>query len=206
MESHKEKKSRPFIKIFMIIATTLIGLIAIGLLILTVSGYNIFDVAKKYGQNVPVLSTLFEEDQTEMMQTMENRLIELEAEVNDREARIEQLQNQVESKDNELNKANQENTRLENRVDELVLMKEENKRAFSDIIKTYEEMAAKKAAPILSNMNEEEAVRILAEVKPEVLADILAKMEPTKAASFTSLVTASVENTSTTDDDEKAAE
>ncbi|ASV65953.1 hypothetical protein MKX67_10135 [Cytobacillus sp. FSL W7-1323] len=206
MESHKEKRSRPVIKIFMIIATTLIGLIAIGLLILTVSGYNIFEVAKKYGQNVPVLSTLFEEDQTEMMQTMENRLIELEAEVNDREARIEQLQNQVESKDNELNKASQEKTRLENRVDELVLMKEENKRAFSDIIKTYEEMAAKKAAPILSNMNEEEAVRILAEVKPEVLADILAKMEPTKAASFTSLVTASVENTSTTDDDEKAAE
>lgn len=178
----------------MIGAISIIGIIAIVLLILTISGYNIFDMTKKYGQNIPVISSLFQEDQSKKVAEMETQLIEMEAEVKDREARIAQLEGQMKSKDDELKRSQLDNGRLEEEMDELIAMNAENKRAFKDIVRTYETMSPKKAAPILAGMNEQDALRILADVKPDVLASILEKMEADTAAKFTNLLTASLEN------------
>ncbi|MEC1157017.1 MotE family protein [Cytobacillus horneckiae] len=191
---NEKQNSKPLSKFFMIGAISIIGIIAIVLLILTISGYNIFDMTKKYGQNIPVISSLFQEDQSKKVAEMETQLIEMEAEVKDREARIAQLEGQMKSKDDELKRSQLDNGRLEEEMDELIAMNAENKRAFKDIVRTYETMSPKKAALILAGMNEQDALRILADVKPDVLASILEKMEADTAAKFTNLLTASLEN------------
>nr|WP_281064436.1 hypothetical protein [Cytobacillus eiseniae] len=72
-------------------------------------------------------------------------------------------------------------------------MKDENKRAFKDIVKTYETISAKKAAPILAQMTEEEAIQILTNLKSDTLAAIMEKMEPEDAARYTELLTADID-------------
>ena len=71
----------------------------------------------------------------------------------------------------------------------MTAIQEENKRAFREIVKTYETMSAKSAAPIISNMDTSEAVKILTNIKPESLAAIMEKLPAEEAAKYTELLT-----------------
>ena len=46
-------------------------------------------------------------------------------------------------------------------------------------------MSAKKAAPIITRMNDDEALTILSSLKPDILAAMLEKMNATDAAKYT---------------------
>ncbi|MDQ0270227.1 MotE family protein [Cytobacillus purgationiresistens] len=196
-EEQEKKKGNLLQKTLMIGIFSLFGIIAIVLLISTILGFNIFEATKKYGQNIPIISAIFQEDQTKVIAAMEEQMLELEAEVKDREAFISQLEGQLENKDKDLKRSQLEKDRLDGEINELLAIKNDNKRAFKDIVKTYEAMSPKKAAPILAGMNEEDAIRILSEIKPNTLAGILEKMDPNVAAKYTNLLTASLENNQT---------
>ena len=62
------------------------------------------------------------------------------------------------------------------------LQQDENRRAFKDIIRTYESMSPKKAAQIITVLEEEEAIKVLSNIKADTLSAILEKMEPASAA------------------------
>lgn len=187
-ETPKTSRFQWFIYAFLI--PILFG-ITVALLIFTISGNNIFDTAKEYSRKVPFLAALF--DDTKSQEIMEEQLISLRAEVKDREARISQLESELDSKVLEIERAGLEKHRLEEEISELTAIKEENKRAFKDIIKTYESISAKKAAPILTEMKDEEAVKILSTVNSDTLAAIMEKMKPEDAARYTALLTAAKE-------------
>jgi flagellar motility protein MotE (MotC chaperone) len=82
-----------------------------------------------------------------------------------------------------------EKDRLLQEIDDLQAIQAENKRAFKDIVRTYETLSAKKAAPIITKMTNDEALKILTNIKAETLAGILENMQPEDAAKYTQLLT-----------------
>ncbi|KAB2337511.1 hypothetical protein F7731_07855 [Cytobacillus depressus] len=193
IEEKDAQKTSRFQGFIYIILIPLLFAITVVLIVMTILGVNIFEVAKEYGQKVPFVSSMSNEENPKSIEVLESKMIDLEAEIKDREAKITKLESQLESKDEEITQIQLEMERLEGEIIELTAMKEENKRAFKDIIKTYETISAKKAAPILSQMGEEEALRILSSIKSDTLAAIMEKMAPEDAARYTELLTTSDE-------------
>lgn len=194
MEEQEPNKATKFQKFLYWFLIPLLFTATVGLVAMTVLGFNVFEMSKQIGQKVPFVSSLFDEGTDKKMEEIEKKVIDLEADIKDREARITQLEKQLTGKDQEMERAQLEKDRLKAEIEELRAIRDENKRAFKDIVKTYETISAKKAAPIIAEMNENEAVKILANVKPATLAAIMENMEPQKAAKMTALLTAAKES------------
>jgi flagellar motility protein MotE (MotC chaperone) len=193
-EEKEDKKVNKFQWfIFTGLIPTLFAMLIV-LIVLTFAGINVFEKAKEYGQKVPFISSLIETDAAPSIQEWEANMIELEGEIKDREAQLEQLQTELDGKDKEVERAKLEIEQLEIQINELMAIQEENKRAFKDIVKTYESMSAKKAAPIIAQMQEQEAVKILSNLTADSLAAVLENLEPDKAAKFTELLTNETSN------------
>lgn len=169
-----------FIPILVIIAAILI--------VSMVAGVNVFEKAKEVGGNIPVVSKFTGESSAKQIEKYESKIVELEGQVRDRETLISQLETKVENQEEQINELQLAKKQTEQSNEELEAMQAENKRAFKDIVRTYETMSAKRAAPILSEMKSEEALQILASIKADALADILEKMEPKEAARFTEML------------------
>lgn len=196
IEEKESKKSSRIQGFIFVVIIPLLFAITVALIAMTLLGYNVFEITKEYSQKIPFASTIFNDDKTQSVEGFENKVIDLEAEIKDREAKITQLETKLDKKDQEISRTQMEKERLEDEIVELTAMKEENKRAFKDIVKTYETISAKKAAPILSQMSEQEALQILSNIKSDSLAAIIEKMDPEDAARYTELLTAEVESQS----------
>lgn len=192
-EELEPKRASKFQTFIYVVLIPLLATITVALIAMTYLGYNVFELTKEYGQKLPFISSAVSEDAPDSKKDLETKTIELEAEMKDREAKITRLETELESKDQEISRTELEMEQLEADIEELKAMKEENKRAFKDIVKTYETISAKKAAPILSQMSEMEALEILTNLKSDKLAEIMEKMEPEDAARYTELLTADVE-------------
>lgn len=186
------KEQRTFNKFQWFVFTGLIPTlfaILIVLIVLSFAGINVFDKAKDFGQKVPFLSNLLQEEETMSVEEWEASIIELEGQIKDKEAQIEKLQTEMDGKDKEVERGKLEIEQLQSQIDELLAIQEDNKRAFKDIIKTYETMSPKKVAPIISQMNEQEALKILTSIKADTLAAIMENLGPEEAAKYTELLT-----------------
>jgi flagellar motility protein MotE (MotC chaperone) len=169
-----------------VIAIPTLFAIVIALVALSILGINVFDTARDIGGNIPFIS---KEEKPLSIEEFEKDIISLEAEIKDREAKMEQLQSKVDSKETQLKRMELEKAQLQAQIEELTAIQEENKRAFREIVKTYETMSAKSAAPIISKMDTEEAVKILTNIKPESLAAIMEKLPSEEAAKYTEILT-----------------
>ncbi|NQD65695.1 MotE family protein [Bacillus haikouensis] len=186
-EEEKETKSNGrFQWIVFVVFIPLLFAITIALVVMTVAGINVFEKA----QSIPFISKVLPSDTEENQEQLENRIISLQATIEDKEAKISQLQNGIDGseKDNEKLQATIEQQKLE--LEELRQIGEENKRAFKEVVSTFESMSAKSAAPVLLKMDDQEAIKILSSIKPDNLADILEKMPPEDAARLTGLLSA----------------
>lgn len=189
MEEKEEKKINKFQWfIFTGLIPTLFAILIV-LIVLSFAGINVFEKAKEYGEKVPFLSSFIQKDASKSVEDWETDVVELEGEIKDREAQIEQLQTELDGKDKEVERSKLEIEQLQLQIDELLAIQEENKRAFKDIIKTYETMSAKKAAPILAQMNDQEALKILTNIKADTLAAIMENLGPEEAAKYTEMLT-----------------
>jgi|UPI000426F76D flagellar motility protein MotE (MotC chaperone) len=193
MEKTSEEKERtrysPFQWFIYIILIPLLFTITVALVVMTFSGINVFEAAKEYGNKIPLVGSLFAVDKKENNQQLEKNIIDLESQIKDREAKIQQLKTQMDQKDKSIQMGELEKSKLQQEVNNLVAIQEENKRAFKDIVRTYETMPVKKSAPIISKMPETEALKILSNIKPETLAGIMENMDPAQAAKFTGMLT-----------------
>ncbi|WP_079508430.1 MotE family protein [Mesobacillus jeotgali] len=185
-ESQHESKFQGFL---LVVAIPILFAIVVALVALSFLGINIFETAKDIGGKVPFISEIIKEDKQPSVEEFQKNIVSLEAEIKDREAKVEQLQSKIESKDTQLKRTELEKAQLQAQIEELTAIQEDNKRAFREIVKTYETMSAKSAAPIISNMKTEEAVKILTNIKPETLAAIMEKMPADEAAKYTELLT-----------------
>ncbi|MGG5252947.1 MotE family protein [Neobacillus sp. SM06] len=188
-ENEIEQK-KPFQWFVFVILIPLLFAIAVALIVSTFAGINVFSAAKDLSGKLPFVSSVFPKNAPSTAnKKAANDLISLQAQVKDDEAKISQLQAKLQSKDQEIQKAQLENNRLQQQIDSLNASQKESKRALSDLVTTYETMSPKKAAPIIAKMTDAEALKILSSVKPEILASIMENMDPAQAARFTERLT-----------------
>lgn len=185
-KSKKLNKLQGFL--FMGVIPTLFA-IGVLLIVLSFSGINVFEKSKEMGLKLPFVADKIETDGSKTEEEWGMVVMELEGEVKDREAEIGQLENKLSQKDKEIQALLLQKKQLQEQMDELHNIQEENKLPLQDMIKTYERMSAKKAAPIITSMNDEEAVRILTHLKSEQRAAILENMKPEQAAKYTEMLT-----------------
>ncbi|WP_409253702.1 MotE family protein [Bacillus sp. SCS-153A] len=170
--------------------------VVIALLVMTVAGVNIFEKAKEAGGKIPVISSVIPTDAKEEAAKLEKRVLSLQTELEKKDSEITSLQGKVDSQEQEKERLLAEQEQLQAQIEELEQIQQENKRAFAEMISTFENMSAKSAAPVLLNMKNDEAVKILSNIKPDTLAKILEKMPPEDAAKYTELLSAKVDQES----------
>jgi flagellar motility protein MotE (MotC chaperone) len=193
-EQEKERKKHNKLQWFlMVVVIPALFAFAVAIVVASVAGINVFQKAKEFSEQIPFVSSEEKVTDQQKLEEMDLTLTELKAEVKDREAAITELETNLESKDEEIKSLTLEKEQLEMQIDDLILAQEDGKRQFKDIVNTYEAMSAKKAAPIITAMNDDGALKILSSLKPATLAAILEKMNATDAAKYSALLTSKSE-------------
>ncbi|WP_442599500.1 MotE family protein [Neobacillus sp. D3-1R] len=188
LEQNENKYNR-FQWFLIVVLIPLLFAITVTIIVMTVAGKNVFETVKDVGQKVPFVSKYISGENAKSIEKLESNIVSLEASIQDGKAKIDKLESQLESKDQEIDRSKLEKEQLQAQIDELMAIQEENKRAFKEIVQTYETISPKKAAPILVSMTEEEALKILTNVKADTLAKIMENMSAEDAAKYTELLT-----------------
>lgn len=182
-----EQKSPGFFQKFF--AWFLIPLLFVIAILLVIAQFTDTNVFEKASEVLPFQ----EEEPVENAINMDSKVVELQAEIQEKDAQIEKLQSELDAAlaENENNVAIQKE--LRKKIEELEKSQEEYKKDFQEIVTTYENMSAKAVAPIIVEMSDEEALKILSSMKPETLSAIFAKMNPADAARYTELLSSQKE-------------
>ncbi|KUP07111.1 hypothetical protein Q75_06165 [Bacillus coahuilensis p1.1.43] len=181
-EQEKSYGVLQWILLMVIIPTLFTVVVAFG--IATLLDINVFEESKKLGEKVPVIGNVIG-GSGPSEEELKLSLSSLQGEMKNKEAEVTKLQTQIDRQLAEIDQLLLDKKQLNIQIEELSQLQEENKRAFDEIVSTYETMSAKSAAGILVEMNEDEALTILSKVKPSVLSKILEKMPAENAAVFT---------------------
>lgn len=180
-----EKKLGFFQKLFYYFLIPVVFCIAVLLVITMFTEKNVFE----YIEELPFISSNDDNELVDPSAETEQKIVSLQAELKEKEAEIAQIQSQFDSATVENEQLRSEMEQLQYEIEKLKISQEESVKEFKEILATYEKMSAKKAAPILVEMNETEAVRILSNMKPDTLTAIFEKMSPQDAAKYTQLLT-----------------
>lgn len=159
------------------------------LIVAFVADVNVFDKAKELTQALPFVKDKQNNDEDVVNLKVEERVVSLQAEIQEKEAQLIKLEEDLLKSKDEKNVLLDEQQNLLDQIESLKLEKDDNKRDMKEIISTFEKMSAKSAAPVITKMSDAEAIQILTSLKPEVLAPILEKMSAEDAAKYTSLMT-----------------
>lgn len=169
--------------------------ITVALIVMTVAGVNIFDKAKELGVSIPGVSSMMGSETSKDEKIAKNRLVSLQAEVEDQKAEIEKLQKKLEASKQEVEKLLTENDRLEIELEQQQKQEENSNNSKTDnkgdnpVIETYESMAPKNIANIIVNLSDKEAVNIISAMSADKQAKILEKLPPETAAKYTKMLT-----------------
>lgn len=188
-EKDNQREKSKFQKFLFVVAIPVLFSIVVALVALSFLGVNMLQTAKDISSKVPFLSSMVKVDKQPSVEEFQKQIVNMEAVIKDREAKLEQLQSEIDSKDTDLKRMELEKGQLQGQIEELTAIKEGNKRAFQEIVKTYETMSAKSAASIISKMKSDEAMKILTNIKTDSLAAILEKLPADVAANYTQLLT-----------------
>ncbi len=180
-----EKKSGFFQKLFYYFLIPVVFCIAVLLVITMFTEKNVFE----YIEELPFFSSNDDQQLLDSSGEPSKKIVSLQAELQEKEAKIAKVQSQFDSATVENHQLQVEIERLQYEIEKLKISQEESTKEFKDILSTFEKMSAKKAAPIIVQMNETEAVRILSNMKPDTLTAIFEKMSPQDAAKYTQLLT-----------------
>ena len=182
----EEKKPGFFQKLFFYFLIPITFTVAVVLIITYFTNTNVFQIADSVKDKIPFLSS--EGETVENTSLNEEKVVSLQAEIQEKEVEITQLQTEIESATSSNEELLLEQERLLNEIEQLKRAQEEIQLEFKEILKTYETMSAKKAAAILTEMSESEALRIMSSMKSNTLTAIFEKMEPADAARYTELL------------------
>ena len=172
-------------KILYLFIIPLLFALALLLTFAQITNINVFEKAKEltsFGQEKPL------EDNVKTGR-LEERVVSLQAEIQQKEVEIDQLQAEVNNSEKSQESLLLEKESLLQQIEELKRQNEQSKRDYAEVVSTFEKMSAKSAAPVIANMSDAEALRILASLKPDTVAKIYEKMSPQDAAKYTELMT-----------------
>ena len=189
LKIEKKKGTRVFQELLLWTLIPLLFTTMVLLVIAYVADINVFDKAKEFTQTLPFVDKeKDDEDSTEDL-AMGERVVTLQAEIQEKEAALYKLQEELDKSNIEKQDLLTEQQNLLNEIELLKVQKDDSKRDMKEIISTFEKMSPKSAAPVISKMSDAEAIQILASLKPDTLAPILEKMSVEDAAKYTSLMT-----------------
>ncbi|MGD6965056.1 MotE family protein [Rossellomorea vietnamensis] len=191
-KNRNEKTTSPFQWVLFAGIIPLLFAVVTTLVVLSLAGMNIFEKAKEAGEKIPVISSVIPTDAKEEAAKLEARVLSLQSDIEDKISEISTLKGKINSQEKERENLIAEQEQLQSKIEELEQIQQENKRAFKEMISTFETMSAKSAAPVLVNMEKEKAIKILSNIKPDTLAKILEKMSPEDAAMYTEQLSAEV--------------
>ncbi|WP_243458181.1 MotE family protein [Sporosarcina sp. Te-1] len=185
-----EKKSTGIFQLLLLwVLIPLLFASAVLLIIAKVADVNVFDKAREVTQSIPFLKKDESKEQAQNDIVLEERVVSLQAEIQNKEAELTKIQSDLEKaeKDKDTLLAKQQELLAE--IEMLKSAKDDSQKDMKEIVSTFESMSAKSAAPVLTSMSDAEALQILTKLKPDTLASILEKMSPEDAAKYTSLMT-----------------
>ncbi|MEH7385732.1 MotE family protein [Bacillus sp. JJ1521] len=191
METNEKEEYSKFQWFFYVVFIPSFFTLIVVFVLLSVTGFNPIGAVKGFASKVPVISSLFEDEEKESQAQNEDEIYvaDLETEIQAKESKITQLESELDTKNGEIHSLELE---IENLSDELVKFQEERLskgKTLNELTKMYEQMSAKNAAKILPNLKDDEAREILSSINTEKLAAIFEKMSPEDAAKFTQLIT-----------------
>ncbi|MEK5391985.1 MotE family protein [Margalitia sp. FSL K6-0131] len=181
----EEKSGNKFLWFIYVVVIPLLFAIVIALIVTTIAGINVFEKAKELGEKTHILSA---NNATNRSKADEDKIISLNAEIQNKDTQIENLQKQLDSGDNEKQQLLLEQKRLQQQIASLQKSQAQSTKDFKEIVSSYESMNPKNAAPIILQMKDENAVKILSKLSSEALASILEKMPADRAAKYTEML------------------
>ncbi|MBB2478667.1 MotE family protein [Bacillus sp. APMAM] len=181
----EEKSGNKFLWFIYVVVIPLLFAIVIALIVTTFAGINVFEKAKELGEKTHILSA---NNATNSSKADEDKIISLNAEIQNKDTQIENLQKQLDSGDNEKQQLLLEQKRLQQQIASLQKSQAQSTKDFKEIVSSYESMNPKNAAPIILQMKDENAVKILSKLSSEALASILEKMPADRAAKYTEML------------------
>lgn len=184
-----KKKTNFFVKIILWVFVPLLFITAAVLIVAKFADVNVFDKTKEWASEIPFIGESSSDGMKQDNAILEERVISLQAEVKEKEAEMFQVQQELTTADDEIETLLIEQERLMNEIEVLQRGDEAARQEVSEIVKTFEQMSAKSAAPVLTHMEDAEVIQVLTKLKTDKLAAILEKMSPEDAAKYTSMMT-----------------
>jgi len=188
-ELEQEGKSGAFQKFLLWVLIPLLFTTALVLIIAKFADVNVFDKAKELSGKLPFVTEEKKEDPAMGDLVLEERVVTMQAEIQEKEAQLFKVQQDLDKSATENEKLLIEQEKLLDEIAVLVRNKDDSKRDFNEIVTTFEQMSAKSSAPIITKMSDAEAMRILTNLKSDTLATIFEKMTPEDAAKYTTMMT-----------------
>lgn len=184
----REKSQGFFQKIFFWIVIPLMFASALFLIVAKFADVNVFDKMSELSEGLPFVGER-EKDETGFDEVvLEERVVMLQAEIQEKEAQVTQLQQELETSADEKEALLVEQEKLLDEIAKLKRQGDDSKQKFKEVVLTFERMSAKSAAPVITNMDDAEAIQILTNLKPDTLAAILEKMPAEDAAKYTTIM------------------
>ncbi len=184
-----EEKSGAFQKLLLWVLIPILFTMALVLIIAKFADVNVFDKTKELTGNLPFISEKKEEEPVAGDLVLEEQVVTMQAEIQEKEAQLFKVQQDLNKSANENEKLLIEQEKLLDEIAVLIRDKDDSKRDFNEIVTTFEQMSAKSSAPVITKMSDAEAIRILTSLKSATLASILEKMSPEDAAKYTTMMT-----------------
>ncbi|OES43611.1 MotE family protein [Domibacillus iocasae] len=191
-EIEDKKEYNTFQWILFVAVIPLLFALTIALVVMTIAGVNVFEKTKEIAANLPYVSEWIAPAEQDGKLDSE-KVVELQAEIKNKEAEIEQLSGDLESSKAEIEELLTEQDRLNAKLKQL--QQQQTEAAESDetetvnnVAETYESMDEESIAGIVINLTNNEAVAILQELSVEKQAAVLENLDAKKAAEYTKIL------------------
>ncbi|MDZ5711722.1 MotE family protein [Jeotgalibacillus haloalkalitolerans] len=183
----EEVKSPGKIQVFfLLIFVPVLFLIFVALIVLTILDYNIVEKAEEAGITIPFFGE--EEEAADTPVNPEERIVSLQAQIEEKDMYIGQLEQEMVSLEDENDQLIGDQERLQADIERLQNERDAAGREFAEVVSVYEDMKGKEAAPIIMDLNDEDAIRLLSNLSAEMVSEIFASMPPAEAARYTELI------------------
>ncbi|WP_053219666.1 MotE family protein [Virgibacillus senegalensis] len=182
-KSEHEKKKPGILQwlLFILIPLILAGTIAI--IIMIAAGIDVSGFAKKYGSQIPGVSSLVSEE-TEYGEAEQQRLT---AAIDSRDEQIDQLESELEAREADIEDLNEQINTLHQQLETQQEAAEEEpaSNVIKDISTSFQNMETDRAAEILANLEDDTALAVMGIMSKKTLGEILGEMDAEEAARLT---------------------
>ncbi len=190
-EEHKVKKHNKFQWFLGVVFIPILFTLVVAVIVASFAGVDVWGKAKELSEKIPFIASDEEKLAVQKTEELEMRITDLNAEVQFRDDTITVLETEIDRKEQEIGTLTLKKEQLEKQIEALMNTEDSvhKTKSLNEMTRTFENMSARSAAPIIESMNENDALSILSTLKSDTLAGLLEKMNPEIAAKFTTLLT-----------------